>query len=179
MTFQIWSSMTETAQQDPMPVNKSLSPSVVSSVTKWAAFLRGCFYNLSTGYTQPLLCATGIDAVKSLTGSLTGQNKKRGSCPVHRKGYTNYKLKLKRVSWLLFCQGAFHKEKRRVSKRSWKRSYMKRSQGQSGPGLWMKTPWWLFGRALFRKRLGTVSKLDIVILNNCVPFLQGLHLRHI
>lgn len=132
MTFQIWSSMTEAAQQDHMSVNKPPSPSMVPSVTKWAAFLRGCFYNLSTGHAQHLLCATGTYVVKSLMGHCNWnkkrktrkEKKKRGSCPVHRKGYTNYKLK-KKKSWLLFCQGVCRKDKRSVSQRSWKRSYMK------------------------------------------------------
>lgn len=118
MTFQIWSSMTEAAQQDHMSVNKPPSPSMVPSVTKWAAFLRGCFYNLSTGHAQHLLCATGTYVVKSLMGHCNWnkkrktrkEKKKRGSCPVHRKGYTNYKLKKKRAGYY-FVKGCVAKTK--------------------------------------------------------------------
>lgn len=123
MTFQIWSSMTEAAQQDHMSVSTSLSPSVVSSVTEWAAFPWGCFtvYQLDTPST---FCVQQELMQLNPCWGIVTETRKEARAPVHRKGYTNYKSFKKRASWPLFCREVFHKDKRRISKRSW-RSYVR------------------------------------------------------
>lgn len=77
------------------PAGSHVSQHIPESLSGVQCYRMSCislrvFYSLSTGHTQHLLGATGIDQLNPYWGIVT-ETRKKAHASVHRKGYRNYK----------------------------------------------------------------------------------------